>query len=360
VELTPEVQAELQRRVRAPTAPQRDVQRARIILECAEGRSAAVIAKSVGVHSRKVERWRSRFLNSGLAGLEDRQRSGRKPKFSAAARCEIIAIACDPITTSDGKTTRTIEDVMRQALQRGVVEEIGWTSVQRILAGGEVRPHKVEGWLHSPDPLFREKVKELVELYLHPPAGSVVLCIDEKPGMQALERRYPDSPTRPGKPRRREFEYKRHGTQTLLCAFEVHKGRVLAECGDTRKAEDLVRFMEQVAVQYPEGQIHIVWDNLNIHFDGADNRWTSFNGRHGGRFVFHYTPKHASWMNQVECFFSILERQSLRQASFSSKEQLREQVLAFIAFWNREKARPFNWTFTGYPLRTGHELGRAA
>ena len=118
--------------------------------------------------------------------------------------------------------------------------------------------------------------------------------------------------------------------------------------------------MEEVAVQYPTGTVHIVWDNLNIHFDGKDDRWTLFNERHAGRFVFHYTPKHASWVNQVECFFSILERQSLRDASFKSKEQLRDQVLTFIEFWNLEKARPFKWTFTGYPLRTGHELGRVA
>jgi len=209
------------------------------------------VAKALGVHSRRVERWRSRFSKSGLAGLEDRHRSGRKAKFSAVARCEIITVACDPVITDKGKTSRTIENVMLQAIERGVVEEISWTSVQRILAEGEVRPHKVEGWLHSTDPFFRERVKEIVELYL--PVGSVVLCVDEKPGMQALERRYPDRPAKPGKLRRREYEYKRHGTQTLLCAFEVHKGRVLAQCGDTRKATDLVRFMEEVAVQYPTG-----------------------------------------------------------------------------------------------------------
>lgn len=360
VELTAEERAELVRRIRAPTAAQRAVLRARIILESAEGRTAVAVAKALGVHSRRVERWRSRFSKSGLAGLEDRHRSGRKAKFSAVARCEIIAVACDPVITDKGKTSRTIENVMLQAIERGVVEEISWTSVQRILAEGEVRPHKVEGWLHSTDPFFRERVKEIVELYLHLPVGSVVLCVDEKPGMQALERRYPDRPAKPGKLRRREYEYKRHGTQTLLCAFEVHKGRVLAQCGDTRKATDLVRFMEEVAVQYPTGTVHIVWDNLNIHFDGKDDRWTLFNERHGGRFVFHYTPKHASWVNQVECFFSILERQSLRDASFKSKEQLRDQVLTFIEFWNLEKARPFKWTFTGYPLRTGHELGRVA
>ena len=186
VELTPEERAELVRRIRAPTSAQRAVLRARIILESADGRTAVAVAKALGVHSRRVERWRSRFSKSGLAGLEDRHRSGRKAKFSAVARCEIIAVACDPVITDKGKTSRTIENVMLEAIKRGVVEEISWTSVQRILAEGEVRPHKVEGWLHSTDPFFRERVKEIVELYLHLPVGSVVLCVDEKPGMQAL------------------------------------------------------------------------------------------------------------------------------------------------------------------------------
>jgi transposase len=196
-------------------------------------------------------------------------------------------------------------------------------------------------------------VTEITALYLHPPVGAVVLSIDEKTGMQALERRFPDRPAAPGRRRRREFEYTRHGTQSLLCAFEVHRGRVVADCGATRPAGDLVRFMERIAALYPTETVHVIWDNLNIHFDGADQRWTAFNARHGHRFVFHYTPKHASWVNQVELFFSILQRQCLRDASFGSIEELRTAVLEFIAAWNRDRAHPFRWTFTGYPLQAG-------
>ena len=230
---------------------------------------------------------------------------------------------------------------------------ISRSSYQRILAAGELRPHRVRGWLHSPDPQFREKVTAITELYLHPPAGTVVLSIDEKTGMQALERRFPDRPAAPGRPGRREFEYTRHGTQSLLCAFEVHRGRVVGDCGDTRTAADLVRFMETVAGQYPAGPVHVIWDCLNIHFDGIEQRWTAFNARHGHRFVFHYTPKHASWVNQVELFFSILQRQCLRPGSFRSTAELRTAVLAFLAAWNRDRAHPFRWTFTGYPLQAG-------
>jgi transposase len=189
----------------------------------------------------------------------------------------------------------------------------------------------------------------------------VVLCIDEKTGMQALERRFPDRAPGPGRPRRQEFEYKRRGTQALIGSFEVGTGEVLGSCGDTRTGDDLVRFMDMVAERYPAGTVHVIWDNLNIHFDGAHARWTNFNHRHGERFVFHYTPIHASWMNQIELFFGILERLCLRHASFSSKEQLRAAVLAFLDYWNRERAHPFRWTFTGFPLQSGtNHLARSA
>jgi hypothetical protein len=128
---------------------------------------------------------------------------------------------------------------------------------------------------------------------------------------------------------------------------------VVGDCRDTRTAADLVGFMETVAVEYPTGPVHVIWDCLNIHFDGAEQRWTAFNARHGHRFVFHYTPKHASWVNQVELFFSILQRQCLRSGSFRSTAELRTVVEAFLTAWNRDRAHPFRWTFTGYPLQAG-------
>jgi len=390
IDLDEHRRVELKRRVRAQTSTQREARRARIILACAQGGSAKEVARRVGSSANTVQRWRSRFVAEGLEGLDDRPRAGHRPKFGHVTRLELIALACEPVerqqkTTQsveqlveqaeregkasytveelqeaakvevavNGKSRRTIEELVQEATQRGLVDSISWSSYQRILAQVDLRPHLVEGWVHSPDPQFREKVNEITELYLNRPPGSVVLSIDEKTGMQALERRFPDRPPAPGRKRRREFEYKRHGTQTLLCSFEVHTGRVVADCGLTRKAPDLVRFMERIAREYPTGTVHVIWDCLNIHFDGKDNRWTQFNRRHGHRFVFHYTPKHASWVNQVELFFSIVQRSTLRDASFVSAQQLREAVLEFIAYWNREKAHPFRWTFKGYPLQSG-------
>jgi len=359
VQLQPEQRSELQRRTRAATSTQREALRARIILACAEGFKTIEAARRCAVHARTVERWRSRFLRLGLKGLEDRSRPGHKPKFDSVTRLQLIALACEPMESENGVSRRTIEQLRQTAISKGIVDGISWSTVQRILAENELRPHLVRSWMHSPDPLFREKVTEITELYLNPPSEDVVLCVDEKTGMQALERRFDDQPV-PGRARRREFEYKRHGTQSLFCAFDVHTGRVVESCDDRRTAQDLVLFMEKVATHFPQGKVHIIWDNLNIHYDGAEARWSEFNRRHDNRFIFHYTPKHASWVNQVELFFSILQRQCLCNASFCSVGKLRDAVLEFIAFWNREKAHPFRWTFTGYPLQSGVEFQKAS
>lgn len=149
-----------------------------------------------------------------------------------------------------------------------------------------------------------------------------------------------------------EYEYIRHGTQNIITSFDVKTGKVYAECRDRRKAEDLLEFMENLALKYKEyTKVIIVWDNLNIHRDGPSKRWTEFNKRHGNKFEFRYTPLHASWVNQVEIFFSILHKRTLKHGSFESKEYLKQKVMAFIQRWNEKEGHPFNWTFRGYPMQ---------
>jgi transposase len=228
--------------------------------------------------------------------------------------------------------------------------EISRTSVLRILGDAELRPHRVQGWMHSQDPDFRAKATHVCNLYLDPPPGAVVLSVDEKTGMQALSRKNPTRWAGCGKAGRREYEYKRNGTCTLFAAFNTQNGHVFGEVSKNRKAEDLVRFMEALAVRYPTEQVHIIWDNLNIHYDGASKRWSEFNKRHGGRFHFHYTPLHASWLNQVELFFSRLQKRVLRYGSFDSTDDLSSEVLGYIDHWNNHERKPFKWTFRGYPV----------
>lgn len=178
----------------------------------------------------------------------------------------------------------------------------------------------------------------------------MVLSIDAKTGIQAIERKHPGRGPAPGRLRRREFEYVRHGTQTLIAALDVHTGQVLAECRERRTQDDLVAFMEKVAAAYPGKQVHVVWENLNTH--RAQTVWQAFNARHGKRFHFHFTLLHANWVNQIELWFARYTRRVLRHASHTSIAHLRERTERFVSEHNLA-ARPFKWSFRGYPQQGG-------
>src|SRR2546426_4427571 len=351
VVLTAADRRKLERVEAAATAAQRDAVRARIVLRAAEAVPNERIAEALGITTNTVRKWRGRFAAAGRAGLVDRPRPGRPPTVDAVARCRILALACDapPDAAEACRPTWTIMTLQQAVLEAEIVAGVRASTIWRILHHAELRPHHPRMWLHSRDPDFARKVTEVVDLYLHPPANSVVLSIDEKTGMQALERKYPGRRPGLGRPGRREFEYIRHGTLTLIAALNVHTGTVLGRCGPQRRAADLLAFMAEVAAAYPTGAVHVVWDNLNIH-RGA--RWTEFNRAHGERFHFHFTPLHASWVNQIECWFSRYTRRVLRHASHTSTLHLRERTEKFIREHN-QAARPFKWSFRGYPLQTG-------
>lgn len=323
------------------------VQRARIVLLAARGQSHASIARTLNCGEATVRKWTRRFgSRPKVDSLKDDHRTGRPPSVPMFVRLELIKLACK--RPADCKlpfrSVWTI-DALRTALARATGFVLSKTEIRRILAVEEIRPHHIRLWLHSPDPEFRPKVRAICNLYVTPPAaGDTVLCIDEKTGMQALEHRYPFKAPARGRPGRREFEYKRHGTRTLFAAFNPHTGHVFGECSVKRKAVDLMRFMESVAKRYPTGNVTIIWDNLNIHHGDA---WEAFSRRHRGRFRFVYTPIHASWVNQVEIWFSLLARRVLKHASFATADELVRAVDGFVAHWNRHEAHPFRWTFRG-------------
>ena len=324
--------------------------RAQMILMLAAGLGTAGTADRLGVTDRVVRKWSARWKQSPhLESLRERDRPGRPPRISIATRCQVVKIACNrPQSTQRGRRVRPpvwTQQAIADELYRRHDERISRSSVQRILSASDLRPHRIKQWLHSPDPDFAAKVDRICKLYLEPPPNAVVVSIDEKP-MQALRRRHPTH-LGPDRMLRREFEYSRRGTCCLLGAFDVRTGRVLGRVVPRRTATALVGFLEAVARRYPGRKIFVVWDNLNIHLDGKDRRWSAFNRRHDGRFRFVYTPLHASWVNQIEIWFSILQRRVLRHASFDSVQMLRDHVLGFIADWNRYDAHPFRWTFTG-------------
>ena len=352
VQLSQKERKALESLTRRRTAEQRQVVRAQIALLAHDGHSTTAIAQALGMSVQTVSVWRGRLARQGVQGLHDRTRPGRPRRIGEAARLELLALACEP-AEKQGRATPTLDELVERARAQGVVERISRSQVHRILQAGDVRPHRVRQWLHSPDPQFREKVNAICALYRQQPKGAVVLSIDEKTGLQAIERKHVDRAPQPGRLRRHEFEYVRHGTQALIAALDVHSGRVIGTCTPRRTQDDLVAFMEQVAQTYPRGRVHGVWDNLNTH--RAQQVWADFNARHRHRFVFHFTPLHASWVNQIELLFGIYSRRVLRHASHSSIEHLRERTEAFFAQRN-QAPRPFKWTFAGFELQTGEPL----
>jgi transposase len=262
-------------------------------------------------------------------------------------RCKLVQLACErPLQSGTPAPFREVwtYGALAEAVEQSTGCRLSVSEVGRILRFEEIRPHRVRQWLKCSDPAFLEKAERVCDLYLHPPRGEVVLCIDEKP-MQVIERCHPMHVDIKDGSLRSEYEYRRHGTQSLLAAFDTETGRVFGRVVAHRSGAALVSFMEEMARRYPGKTVHVVWDNLNIHFDGTEARWSEFNKRHGGRFRFVHTPKHASWMNQIEIWFSILQRRVLKHGSFTSRLEQARRVRGYIKHWNRWERHPFRWTW---------------
>ncbi len=359
VRLAPTVRRQLRDLIRHGTAEYRAVFRARIVLLAAAGRSNADIARSLSCGEDTVRKWRERFARKPkLDALFDRPRSGRPAVIPVEVRCSLLKLACDRPPERQQRTVWT-----RASLAEELDRETGWrvsvSEVGRILNNSEMRPQRLRLWLHSPDPDFRAKARRICELYVRPPPGATVLCIDEKTQIQALRRRFGTTRSVPGRVGRYEFEYVRGGVQALIAALDVRTGQVFAQCRRRRTAADVVAFMEAVARRF-KGTVYVVWDNLDVHHDGGDRRWSRFNARHGRRFHFVYTPLHASWLNQVEQWFSIVQRRVLRWADFSDRRHLVRRLLGFVHRWNRIEAHPFRWTFRGRFRQDAQALSRAS
>lgn len=334
---------ELERIVRSRTAERRMVERAGIVLAAAEGRSAARIASEVGCSVPTVKKWRHRYEVDGLAGLGDAPRPGRPLVHGAETRARLIALAC----TRPGETE---EGLRRERwTHRELGEQVGMSESQAhaILRAAEIKPHLLEQWVMSElGPDFDAQAANVCGLYLDPPEGALVVSIDEKTGIQAKAPTRPDLQARPGKPSRREHEYRRHGTQNLFAALRVHSGEVSAMPSKTRNRYDLLRFLDQLEGEIPDDQqVIAITDNLSTRTTAEVEQWLADHPR--WQFVF--TPKHASWLNQVEIFFSILARRLLKRGAFSNEHDLAQQMLAFVETYN-QTARPFNWTYTGKVL----------
>ena len=337
---------ELERIVRASSSEVRMVERARIVLAAGEGLSTRQIAVAVGCSVRTVKKWRPRYARHGMAGLRDAPRSGRPLTHGPQTRALLIAKACTRPGPEESGQRR------ERWTYRELGEEVGMSESQAhvILQRAEIKPHRTDYWIMSDFSRegFEERMGEVCGLYVDPPENVLVVSIDEKTGIQAKAPVKPDRPLAPGKPARREHEYKRNGTQCLFAALKVHHGDVLAMSSKTRNRWDLIRFLGQLDAKIPivEGQkIVAVTDNLSTRGTEAVRQWLQAHPR----WSFQFTPTHASWLNQIEIFFSILVRRLLKHGIFTSEDDLAQQMLAFIETYN-QTAKPFAWTYTGKTL----------
>jgi len=329
--------------VRAGTIEARMAKRARIVLLAADGMSNRDIAEIVDMHYNQVGLWRKRYAEFGLAGLEDEVRPGRPCIYDHDDVLLLVKMVTeDP---PDGATRWTMDALAEAMAAHGV--PISASQCWRICKALDLKPWQVESWMTSHDPDFWEKAADVCGLYLNPPVNAVVWSVDEKTSIQAKARINPTMPAVPGIPERREFEYERNGTAVLFAALDVHEGSVAGWVTDSTCSDNFVTFLWDLIDQTPEGMdLHCIVDNLKAHLTDKVQILLDNNPR----VHLHFTPTHASWLNQVELFFSILERRLLRRGEFASVDDRARRMIGFIKDYNR-KAAPFRWTYEGRPLR---------
>jgi transposase len=339
-----EVQVTIKRRRRllqianAATSPQRLARRARIILAAEDGKGNPEIARDLGCSPATVREWRHRFAERGIPGLFDRPRSGRPEVHGPSARLLVIATATS--VPPDGESCWSHSSIARHLRERGLA--MSEATVGRILADAGARPHRVRGWLNrADDPQFWAQAGRVCRLYLNPEPGTVLISVDEKTGIQAKTRIRPDVPGRPGRPARREFEYRRHGTVSIIAAMEVAAGQVITQRVQRNDSQAFTQFLAMLDQHIAPGlRIRLIMDNGSSHTSKATKAWIAAHPR----FAVTHTPKHASWLNIVEQWFSILTRKLLRRGDFASRDDLDSRITDFTTGWN-ETARPFKWKY---------------
>lgn len=313
IELTPEEEQTLRMWAGARSGERRMAERAQVILSSAEGLPIREVSRRSGLSAQNCSKWRKRFLHERLDGLKDLPRSGRPQTISPQTRLDVVALATSK--PPDGTTKWSTRRLARQI-------GIGPTAVHQILSEGKLKPHKTEYWCgRSPDPEFEAKQAAILGLYLDPPTNALVLCVDEKSQIQALDRTQPELPMRPSTPRRLTATYKRHGTTCLLAALTVHTGEVSGRCVDKNDHVAFLGFLKHLYRKYPGKHLHVILDNLSVHKHQKVQEWVSARRR----LTLHFTPTYASWLNQVEIWFHIL-----------SKDVVRDGVWLIFYSWGAE------------------------
>jgi len=322
----------LQRVAAGRRTPVRDAQRARVVLAAAAGQTNEEIAATEGLSRLSVGVWRQRFAAERLAGLKDRPRTGKPPIYTDADRLRVVETACT--RQPEAETHWSVRELARAT-------GVGRGTVYRILRQADLKPHRLGTFSRSTDPDFVPKLVDVVGLYLDPPENAVVLCVDEKTQVQALDRTQPMLPMRPGQIERRTHDYKRNGTIQLYAALEVHAGHVTAQTTERHRSREFTAFLDHLLACYPQGELHVIVDNVSSHCSAEVATWHGQEAHQ--RVVFHPTPTYSSWLNLIEVFFNLLQSKVVSRGVFRSKRELVVAILAYIQKFNRE-GRVFHWT----------------
>ena len=332
IDLTPEEESVLRSRVAMRNAPAGAVQRARIVLAASEGRTNDAIAGSLQMNRHSVALWRGRFAEERLAGLEDRPRSGRPTTYTDSDRVRVIETACTQ--TPEAETHWSVRSLAQAT-------GVGRETVHRLLQRADLKPHRVGTFSRSNDPDFVAKLVDVVGLYLDPPEHAIVLCVDEKTQVQALDRTQPLLPMRKGQFERRPHDYKRHGTVQLYAALEVQTGQVAGQTTQRHRSREFTAFLAEILRRYPVGEIHIILDNVSSHHSAEVAVWHARPGH--DRVQFHPVPTYSSWLNLVEVFFNLLQAKVISRGNFSSTRELVKRIMAYIEHFSAQ-GKVFHWT----------------
>ena len=322
--------------LRSPRLPQALGMRARVVLLSAEGGSLRAIAERLGVTQRTVCLWRRRYQGEGLAGLKSRHRSGRPRRISRRKELAVVTATMRPPKHATHWSARRL------------AKEVGLScmTVHRIWQKYGLQPHRVETFKFSTDPELDAKLTDIVGLYLDPPERALVLCVDEKSQIQALNRTQPALPMWPGRPARMTHDYTRHGTTSLFAALEVASGKVHGRCFQRHTHVEFIAFLESLAKRYPQRDLHLICDNYGTHKHPAVQEWLVAHPR----FNLHFTPTSASWLNLVERWFALITSQAIRRGSFDSVRRLERTITCYLANWN-QSAKPFRWIKTAAQIK---------
>lgn len=331
--LTDEERDQLVRWVRRAKSSQALALRSRIVLACADGLDNKTVASRLGCSTATVGKWRARFIANRLDGLWDEPRPGRPPVISVEQVEDVVVATLESTPKNATHWTRS-----KMAERTGLSK----STIGRIWRDFGLKPHREEGFKLSNDPLFIEKVYDVVGLYLNPPEAAVVLCVDEKSQVQALARSQPAFPMMPGMPEKRTHDYVRHGTTSLFAAFNIEDGTVISSLHRRHRATEFKKFLTKIDDQVPEHlDVHLVCDNYGTHKHPTVKKWLEDHPR----FHMHFTPTYSSWINQVERFFAYVTADLLQRSDHRSVQALEADIRAWVKAWN-ENPKPFVWTKT--------------